>query len=639
MNERRPYNETVNRHQQISPRWRACFYLILGLLLLAGCSKAVAETPPLVTETPPADAFAALTAVAAPFSPILPRDMAALTAELRGLAAEPIPPDGHAVGDLAPFWYKDLANGRNEQISARLVYRSADLNMWMQAGARVQDEAVIAAGQFIANAILPTNRAIFGHELGAAPTEGHRVNVLHLKELRGPGIAYFSAADQFSTAVNPYSNQRPMLYVSLKAAAVGSDRYFATIAHELQHMSLWHADRNEDAWASEGLSELAVHLHGYATGREQTYASKPDVHLTDLQHDPAVINSHYAAAFLFTAYYHDRFGETAVRTLVQQPENGAAGFSAALAAMETGLTFDDLFADWLVANYLSGIGRGQGIYSYETVTLPPLQTSSAPADETTVSQFGADFLYLTGTTPVTLVFTGTQQVGTIATAPYSGSYFWVSHPADESDMRLTRAFDLTGLGTATLSFWTWYDIEEGWDYGYVAVSTDGGASWTLLETNSTTDDNPHGNAFGPGFTGSSGGWVQETADLTPFARQKILLRFQYITDDAVHLDGWAIDDIAVPQLGYVDDVEMDDGAWEAHGFVRLTATLPQRFLVQQILLGDGHVQVERLALDANQRGSWTIPLSVETPEAVVVVAGMTPFTRQSAVYAYSVQHE
>ena len=618
---------------------------LLLLLLMAGCSQQVKSLPqPLVVENPPPAAFDAFTAVATP--PLIPsRDLNSLNEALRGQQPSPVELPYYEVGDVALFWYKDLATNTNQRINARLVYRSAGLNMWVQEGARINEAEMVRAGQHIESQIIPTNRALFGHELGAEAGSSHvQVNILHLQRLRGIGIAYYSAADQVSTAVNPYSNQRPMLYVSLQAAAVGSDRYFATIAHELQHMSHWHQDRNEDAWLSEGLSELAVHVNGYPTGRESAYAAQPDVQLTTLQHDPDVVAGHYAAAFLFSAYFHDRFGNEAVQALVRHPANGAAGFTAVLTELGTGLTFDDLFAQWLAANYLSSIGRGEGVYRYESIALPPLQTSTASQVETTVSQYGADYWRLTGSEPVTLIFTGTQQVDVKAGArPASGSFFWLSYPADESDMRLTRSFDLTGLDAATLSFWTWYDIEEGWDYGYVAVSADGGSSWTLLETSSMTIENPQGNSFGPGFTGRSGSraggapqWVQETADLTPFAGQEILLRFQYVTDDAVHLDGWAIDDVAIPELGFLDDAEKDDGAWQASGFVRLTATLPQRFLVKLIMLGDGTVSVERLALDEQQQGRWTIPLRAETPEAVVIVAGMTPFTRQTAVYAYTI---
>ena len=53
------------------------------------------------------------------------------------------------------------------------------------------------------------------------------------------------------------------------------------------------------------------------------------------------------------------------------------------------------------------------------------------------------------------------------------------------------------------------------------VSTDGGATWTPITTTRTTDEDPHGNAYGPGYTGQSGGWVQESIDLTPYVGQQI----------------------------------------------------------------------------------------------------------------------
>ncbi len=615
-------------------------FLMLLLALWAGCGRlpgsARQPAPPLIVQPPPDAAITALTAVARS-DPIPSRDLPHLHQALRGTLPDPLPPAHDAVGDVRAFWYKDFANNRNRQTSARLLYQSAALNMWVEEGARVSERDVAAAAQVLETAILPTNRALFGPELGPNPAPGTRLNLLHLKKLPGIGIAYFSAADQYSTAVNPYSNQRPMLYVSLQATSLGSDRYYATIAHELQHMSLWHADRNEDAWLSEGLSELAAHVNGYATGREAIYARQPDIQLTTLQHDPGVVDAHYAAAFLFVAYFYERFGATAVQALVQQPENGAAGFNAVLAELGTEMTFDDLFSDWLVASYLNGIGRQEGVYAYQKVRLPALTVETALQKETAVHQYGADFLRLTGSSPVTLVFTGTQQVRTIAAEPYSRSTYWLSFPADESEMRLTRAFDLRGLQSATLTFWTWYEIEAGWDYGYVAVSEDGGASWTLLETPATTRQDPHGNSFGPGYTGYSGHWRQETADLTPFIGQEILLRFTYITDDAVHMAGWAIDDIAIPELGYYHDAETEADGWQGEGFARLTAVLPQQFLIQAILLGNEGVQVQRLPLNQAQQGEWLIPLSAQMPEAVIVVAGATPFTKETAAYAYEVR--
>ena len=62
-----------------------------------------------------------------------------------------------------------------------------------------------------------------------------------------------------------------------------------------------------------------------------------------------------------------------------------------------------------------------------------------------------------------------------------------------------------------MDFWTWYFIEDGWDYGYVEALV--GGEWVTVplyldgtRTEVTTDTNPHdNNEEGNGLTGTSGG--------------------------------------------------------------------------------------------------------------------------------------
>ena len=119
--------------------------------------------------------------------------------------------------------------------------------------------------------------------------------------------------------------------------------------------------------------------------------------------------------------------------------------------------------------------------------------------------------------------------------PHGGSYEWFGGKADQIDTTLVRTVDLTGKTSATLSFWTWYDIEQNWDFGFVQVSTDDGATWTSLPIAGTTSViDPSGMpaiaANLPGFTGNSGGWINKTFDLSAYAGQNIMLQFRYMTD-------------------------------------------------------------------------------------------------------------
>jgi len=106
------------------------------------------------------------------------------------------------------------------------------------------------------------------------------------------------------------------------------------------------------------------------------------------------------------------------------------------------------------------------------------------------------------------------------------------------------------------------------------VSTDGGGTWTNVETNLSTTDDPNGQNLGFGITGSSGGnWIALTADLSAFTGD-VLLGFRYWTDVAVIEPGFMVDDIQIS--GYpLDDAESDVG-WTFDGF-RLTTGLESAF--------------------------------------------------------------
>ena len=58
---------------------------------------------------------------------------------------------------------------------------------------------------------------------------------------------------------------------------------------------------------------------------------------------------------------------------------------------------------------------------------------------------------------------------------------------DAIDTTLTRPLDLTAATAPVLTFKTWFDIERWYDWGYVCVSTDGGATWEALPGDQTHD--------------------------------------------------------------------------------------------------------------------------------------------------------
>ncbi len=118
--------------------------------------------------------------------------------------------------------------------------------------------------------------------------------------------------------------------------------------------------------------------------------------------------------------------------------------------------------------------------------------------------------------------------------------------SDSSSYILTSAAPVAvPAGGATLSFYEWYNIETYYDWAFVEVSADGGASWNSLAGRYTTTANPYGGNAGNGLTGSARHYVQETMDLSAYAGQSIQLRFRLTQDGAAYGLGWTIDDITV----------------------------------------------------------------------------------------------
>jgi hypothetical protein len=122
----------------------------------------------------------------------------------------------------------------------------------------------------------------------------------------------------------------------------------------------------------------------------------------------------------------------------------------------------------------------------------------------------------------------------------TGSYYGGQVNNTARTMQMSTFYRVTAE-TDSFRFWTWYDIESNYDYGYVEKSSDGGTSWQTLQGNITTTYNPHGNNRGHGITGSSGGWVLGIFPLTAYLGEEIELRISYVTDAYLLGEGLYVD--------------------------------------------------------------------------------------------------
>ncbi len=558
-------------------------------------------------------------------------------------------PPSYKVGDTAKFWVSNSDTQEHTQITAELKVMTDHVAMWVQQGVRMNQRDLEASAQRFEERTYPTNREFFGSEWTPGVDNDVRLHILHARGLGENVAGYYSSADEYSRLVNEYSNEREMFYISADSGSAKPNSVFydGTLAHEFQHMIHWANDRNETSWVNEGMSELASYLNGFDPGgMEYAYAEQPDTQLTTWA-DPSTESTaeHYGASYLFTSYFLQRFGEELTKAVVASPKNGIPSFDEALAAAGRAERFDDIFADWVIANYLDLPEIDPtGHFGYTGIDTPEMvvaktHRSYPVSGEEQVSQYGVDYIRLRGSGSVTIQFAGQQQVAVVDAAP-QGTHSWWSNRGDQSSATLTRAFDLRAVDSATLTFSVWYDIEEGWDYAYVAASTDGGNRWQILQARTSTTANPVGNAFGPGWTGTSGGrtpgWIDEQVDLTPFAGQEILLRFQMVTDDAVNRPGLLLDNIAIPEIGYTDDGENGAGGWEAAGWALIDNSLDQRWLVQLVRVSGNQVAVEQMAVGLDGRGELLVADLGAADEVVLAISGLTPVTTEAASYSYTI---
>ena len=546
-------------------------------------------------------------------------------------------PVSYEMGRQDVFWVADLVDKEMYQVEAELLYVSEHAYWYFEKGFEPREETLVAAAQTFEEVIYPVVTGAFGTEWTPGVDNDPHMSILH-SPLRA-AAGYFSASDEYPREVYPFSNEREIFYMNTRSFSVGSTAYLGTLAHELQHAVHWASDPGEETWVNEGLSEVAKNLAGYGLSFISYFIASPATTLTTWPSNRGSTLPHYGAASLFMEYLARHYGgHDNLSGLVARPEDGIEGITAYLQSLGYEVTFQEVFRDWLVANYLDS--HEIGVYSYDGLNV-------GVGLAATIQEHG----HHSGTTPqyageyievrldegdVRVSFQGQVETPLLPTSAHSGSYCWWGNRGDSIDSTLTAGIDLSQVSRATLSFWVWYAIEESWDYAYVEVSTDGGQSWDILEGDLASPENPLGLSFGPGYTGQSGGWQQDSVDLTPYAGMEVLLRFEYVTDDALNEDGICIDDISIPETGYSDAAE-SEGVWNALGFVRTDNRVPQSYLVQVIEMGN-EITVREMPLDQDGNGSLVLRgFGVGLERAVVIIAPIAPKTTQPSSYVLSVE--
>ncbi|HEX7746864.1 MAG TPA: hypothetical protein VF462_16590 [Micromonosporaceae bacterium] len=375
--------------------------------------------------------------------------------------------------------------------------------------------------------------------------------------------------------------------------------YEGTVAHELEHLLHNYSDPGELSWVDEGLADMAIFLNGLDAGGSHLSNHQVFYEETSLTRWGGTV-ANYGAAFTYFQYlweqaggngdgtytpdkqYDGKAGDLLIKTIFEEQADGMTGVQNAIDTFNaaTGADLrsaDELFRDWSLAVYLDDedspiydikafnfgdpadtswtidiaddvFWGGRGSYNGATPQAKWDRLKTRP--DTTAVPFGMSVERFRNPGPtVSMTFAGDDKT---VIPPHTGTTHWYAGYESQSDNILN--VDTSGE-VKTLDFWTWYFIEEGWDFGFVEAQVNGAWKTVPLVNDAgatvTTNDDPHGNnTEGNGLTGTSGGtyfvddpkYVHLTATLPAGTTD---VRFRYSTDAAYLDTGWFVDDVRV----------------------------------------------------------------------------------------------
>jgi len=232
----------------------------------------------------------------------------------------------------------------------------------------IDKDSFIAALQNLANEfdtnIYPKERSVFGSEWTPGIDNDPKITVLILQLINDAG-GYINTADEYSKSQSAISNEREMFY--LNALFAKEPRAKAFLAHEFQHLITFYQktklyNLEEDVWLNEARSEYAPTLCGYddeylnsnLSQRVDLLLDNPSDSLTEWKNKLA----DYGAVSLFIHYLVDHYGQEVLNRMTLNDKIGIESINQALRSINQSKTFSEIFADWVIANYLNNCQIG-----------------------------------------------------------------------------------------------------------------------------------------------------------------------------------------------------------------------------------------------------------------------------------------
>ncbi|MEU5905120.1 peptidase M6 immune inhibitor A [Micromonospora sp. NPDC047467] len=370
--------------------------------------------------------------------------------------------------------------------------------------------------------------------------------------------------------------------------------YEGTFAHEWQHLAHYYADPFEGNWINEGLSDFAMSLTGYSDSKATVFDRGAESHLYcyqgfgtvqtpyntnprdcggpensltlwDESPNPNAVLADYGNAYSMMMFLYDRYGAAFMSRLHRDGERqGIASLDAELETVGVHDVYQVIhdfqsmtLLDKIVGDSRLGITLG---VAKSRVTTPSLRSTVNLASTTAnatpgVAPNGADYVQLgaakgklfSGRDLRSVKFKGAKTLPALPLAWTSttqdpdrpGNAVLFSGNANSLDSAAVTSVQVP-TADPTLRFLAKYGAEFGFDYGYVTVSTDGGATYTAIPGDHTV-----AGPLGPALNGTTSGFEARSYDLSAYAGKTVLLGFRYVSDGGVNEGGLLLDDITL----------------------------------------------------------------------------------------------
>ena len=387
--------------------------------------------------------------------------------------------------------------------------------------------------------------------------------------------------------------------------------YEGVFAHEYQHLLESYASPGEQSWVNEGLSDWAQTLTGYADVDRPITEIGFDSHIQCFLGNLGIVTNanpigrnggpensltlwgdqgddeilcDYGAAYTLMEYLHGQYGTAFMTALHNENLNGLAGFQKTLDDFRTGTSARTVLHRWAMMVAVDGLldqgrqlrGGSKALYTAPTLDATINWGNPDAFSEPGAPPNGSDYLQLKDTAgnPLklndirSLSFNGASTLPphpvewTVAANPpgQTGDPALYSGTGDLFDRAIVRSVTVPAADP-NLRFNAQWNLEDGWDFTFVQVSTNGGATYqsvrctssrpTLAEDPATYPAVANIRVHFPGYTGDSAGWKAETCNLSAFAGQTILVSFRNMTDPNTQGNG-----IAIPPGFWLDDVTL-----------------------------------------------------------------------------------